>query len=190
MLESLEPRQLLSAAFAAHVDYTTGYQPQVVVTGDFNHDGKADLATINNSSSLDPGTISILLGNGDGTFGPNTDLGTDIGPTDLVVGDFNGDSKDDLAVASYDSNTVDIFLQGSGGSFTESSFTTGDGPAAVAVGYFNGDNITDLAVGCNGTGNLELYTGDGSGGYGVHSRILSFYLNSLGIDEPISFEAG
>jgi uncharacterized repeat protein (TIGR01451 family) len=76
--------------------YPVGSGPQAVVVGDFNGDGKPDLAVLNGSSR----SVSILLGNGNGTFesARNFDVGGD-NPTSIVVADFNGDGKLDLAAA-------------------------------------------------------------------------------------------
>src|SRR5207247_180358 len=69
-------------------------------------DGKPDLAVANNFSS----TVSVLLGKGDGTFGPKSDYGTGSDPRSVAIGDLNGDGKPDLAVANAGSNTVTMLL--------------------------------------------------------------------------------
>ena len=74
--------------------------------GDLNGDGKPDLATANYSSN----TVSVLLGNGDRTFGARTDFATAGGPYSVAIGDLNGDGKPDLATANYGSNTVSVLL--------------------------------------------------------------------------------
>ena len=66
--------------------------------GDFNGDGKLDLAVANYNSA----TVSILLGTGTGSFGAKTDFGTGSIPSSVAVGDFNGDGKLDLAVANHE----------------------------------------------------------------------------------------
>src|SRR5436309_1390858 len=83
-LEALEDRCLLS--FSPAVSYPVGVSPQAVVTGDFNGDGRLDLAVANESSN----TVSILLGNADGTFQSALTAATGAGPQSLAVGDFNG----------------------------------------------------------------------------------------------------
>src|SRR2546428_13621074 len=86
-LELLEDRCLLS--FSPAVSYPVGVNPQAVVTGDFNGDGRLDLAVANQSSN----TVSILLGNADGTFQPAQNFATGTGPQSPAVGDFNGDGR-------------------------------------------------------------------------------------------------
>ncbi len=78
-------------------DFAAGVGPRSLVTGDFNGDGKLDLAVAGPST----GTVSILLGNGDGTFQPHVDYGTGNVPVWVTTGDFNGDGKLDLAIPDF-----------------------------------------------------------------------------------------
>jgi len=87
-----------------------------VAIGDLNVDGKPDLALTNSQSS----TVSVLLGSGNGTFGPKTDFGTGLDPNSVVIGDLNGDGKPDMAVANRLSNTASVL------------FNTGPGTTDVA----------------------------------------------------------
>ena len=70
---------------AAEVDYATGSTPGSIAIGDVNGDGRPDLATGNFGGS----TVSVLLGNGDGTFGAKTDFGTGNQPSSIAIGDMN-----------------------------------------------------------------------------------------------------
>src|SRR6185503_16206333 len=92
----LKPVAAQTVSFGANTDFGTGSNPQSVAAGDFNSDGKLDLATANQNSD----TVSILLGTGTGSFGAKTDFGTGRGPVAVAVGDFNGDGKLDLALAN------------------------------------------------------------------------------------------
>src|SRR5204862_2516653 len=87
-------------------DVGTGSVPESVAVGDFNGDGKLDLAVANNISN----TLSILPGTGTGSFGAKTDFGTGSFPFSVAVGDFNADGKLDLAVANRNDATVSILL--------------------------------------------------------------------------------
>src|SRR5438552_918900 len=84
-VEVLEDRTLLS--FAAPLSVPTGANPTSVAVGDFNGDGKADLAAAN----LGDATVSVLLGNGDGSFRTGASLVVGAGPLAVAVGDFKGD---------------------------------------------------------------------------------------------------
>jgi hypothetical protein len=111
-----------------------------MATGDFNGDGKPDLAILNADNS-----ITIFLGNGDGTFTAKTSAGTLSGGLELLVADFNGDGKLDLATGNA-AGTAVVVLPGNGdGTFGSSVMTAITGPP-VAVGDFNGDGKPDVVV--------------------------------------------
>jgi hypothetical protein len=115
-----------------------------VAVGDFNGDGKQDLATANFFSA---DTVSVLLGDGSGGFGTKTDITTGDGPFGVAVGDFNGDGKTDLATANFFADTASVLLgDGSGGFAVKTDFVTDHGPYSVASGDVNGDGQADLAV--------------------------------------------
>src|SRR5207253_1600962 len=75
------------ASFGTATNFTAGAFPESVAVGDFNGDGKPDLAVANESGN----TVSIFLGTGPGTFGPATTLAVGINPAFVAIGDFNGD---------------------------------------------------------------------------------------------------
>jgi hypothetical protein len=129
-----------------------GGQPKSVVVGDFNGDGIPDLAIANSADNF-PGSpadnsISVLLGNGDGTF-TATAVNPAAGsvPSSIAIGDFNGDGLPDLAIADFSANMVTVLLGNGDGAFTASeSAATGIAPWSIAAADFNGDGLTDLAV--------------------------------------------
>ncbi len=134
--------------FANGSPITVGNFPEAVKIGDFNGDGLQDLAVANAKDN----TISILLGNGDGTFAQAAGSPFPVGafPFFLVVADFDGNGKADIAVSNANDNTVSILLGNGDGTFTEAAgspipnFNYNPGPIIAAD--FNGDGKADLAV--------------------------------------------
>jgi hypothetical protein len=155
-----------TGSFGARTDFGTGTVPYSVAVGDFNADGNLDLV-VTNSNNGGPGTVSILLGTGTGSFGAKTDFGTGSNPQSVAVRDFNSDGKLDLAVANVNSDTVSILLGTGTGSFgAKTDFGVGVQPYSVAVGDFNGDGKADLAVGY-GAATVSILLGTGTGSFGA-----------------------
>jgi hypothetical protein len=155
-----------------YVSYATSnnIEAYAVAVGDFNGDGKADLAVTNYSSTGFPfaaGTsVSILLGNGDGTFQPPVEFAAGSGPMSIAVADMNGDGHLDLVVANNFSNDVSILLGNGDGTFRQAlTVDAGDRPSAVAVADFNGDGIPDIAVTNSFTGTVSVLLGSGNGAF-------------------------
>src|SRR5262249_181676 len=96
-LEPCEDRTLLSLSFAPPVTRPGGLQPESVVAGAFNNDGKPDIVALNQGQVPDrTSSVSVLRGNGDGSFQPAVTTGVIAGATSLAAGDFNRDGKLDL----------------------------------------------------------------------------------------------
>jgi FG-GAP-like repeat/Putative Ig domain/Beta-propeller repeat len=145
--------------------FPAGTNPDSVATGDFNGDGKLDLAFANAN-----GNVTVLLGNGSGGFAvaPGSPFAAGAFPHSVTVGDFNGDGIQDLAVANYNGNSVTVLLGNGSGGFTAaagSPFAVGTNPSAVAVGDFNRDGNLDLAIANRGDGTVTTLFGDGVGGF-------------------------
>ena len=151
--------------FQPAVNYSAGQGPASVAVGDFNGDGKLDLAVANVSTAgVLPGTVSILLGNGDGTFQPALDYDASTVSGSVVVADFNNDGKLDLAVANAPGDIVSILLGNGDGTFQPAvGYPAGQGPTSVVVGDFNGDNKLDLVVIGSSSSGVSLLLGNGDG---------------------------
>jgi len=148
-------------SFAAAVNYAVGNVPTSVAVGDFNADGRPDLAVANAGSN----NVSILLGNGGGggTFQAAVNYSVGSGPRSVAVGDFNADGQPDLAVANFDN--VSILLGNANGTFQAAvNYFAGVLLSSVAVGDFNADGWTDLAVtSANYLGGVLILLGNGNG---------------------------
>ena len=166
---------------AATPTVAVGVSPLSVVVGDFLGNGKLDLAVVNqfgnDATESSPGTVSILLGDGTGSFTPAATLPVGYSPYAVAVGDFNGDGVLDLAVANSCGNdlicnnsagTVSILLGDGTGSFSPaatSPITVGVNPRFVAAGDFNGDGSLDLAVANFNDNTVTILKGDGAGNF-------------------------
>jgi hypothetical protein len=138
-----------------------------VAVGDFNNDGHPDLASANSGDSTTAASVSIFLGNGDGTFGTRTDLPAVTNAQAVVVGDFNKDGRRDLVVANSISaggaQGGSIFLGNGDGSFRARTDFPLDGLAnEVVTADFNEDGNPDIAAVCNSVVDVLLGNGDGT----------------------------
>jgi autotransporter-associated beta strand protein len=169
--------------FVSGATHPTGYSPYSVTVGDFNGDGKPDLAVANEGSH----NVAVLLGNGAGGFAaPTTFTSGGSSPYSVTVGDFNGDGKPDLAVANLGSNNVAVLLgNGAGGFAAPTTFASGGSqPMSVTVGDFNGDGKPDLAVANFGSHNVAVLLGNGAGGFAAPTTFAS------GGSQPMSVTVG
>jgi hypothetical protein len=150
-----------------------------VAVGDFNRDGKLDLAVAN-----DFGKVSILFGNGLGNFNQASSVATSYRPMYVAVADFNDDGKLDLAVANYNDTKASILLGDGLGNFTlASSPGTGYNPFSETVGDFNADGKLDLAVLDDG-GMVSILLGDGHGNFtSASSPRTGFYPHSVAVGD-------
>ena len=146
---------------------STGREPKFVAVGDFNGDGKQDLAIADYGVIGTPATgrtLTILLGNGDGTFKAAASPAVGNAPYAIAVGDFNEDGKQDLAVTNSADNTVLILTGNGDGTFTAgATIDTGTSPFGIVTGDFNNDGHADLAIANNGSNTLTILQGNGDG---------------------------
>lgn len=167
---SFGPASMFAVDFASPVSHPVGTGPAGVVVADFNGDGKPDIAVANSGS----GNVSILLGNGDGTFQPAVNFDAGLSPNSIAVGYFDADSKLDLAVfhsgdsGNNASGVVSILLGNGNGTFQAPRLATLTiAVARMAAGDFNGDKKADLIVSnsaaATGGVSLEILMGNGDG---------------------------
>lgn len=166
----------------------TGKDPVAVAGADFNADGNFDLAVVNHGDN----TVSILLGNGDGTFQPQKTFATGSQPSAICAADFNNDGRTDLAVTNQAANTVSIFLGNGDGTFTNNgALTTGNTPVAIAAGQFNLNNNTNIAIAVvnQADNTLYVYLGNGDGTFTQTTNAALNGTSTTG-NKPVAITAG
>jgi hypothetical protein len=138
-----------------------GASPFSVVSGDFNGDGKQDVATANNLND----NVGVRFGDGLGGFGPYATYAVGTRPTDLITGFFNNDLFLDIAVANNQSNNMTILLNNGAGVFTGTAYPAGVSPLNLASGDFNGDGRADIVAASPTASALALMLANAGGGY-------------------------
>jgi len=155
-----------NGGFAPRVDYDTGSRAFGVTAGDFNGDGKSDLAV----ASFDNNTVSVLLTKGTFNLGARGDFPTGVGPQSVTAADFNGDGRPDVATANRWGDTASVLLnQGNGALGPKSDYGTASLPLSVASADFNGDGRPDLATANFNGGSASVLLNIGGGAFGANS---------------------
>ena len=154
--------------------FTVGSNPLSTVIGDFNGDGHPDIASacpVYNSL----GMVSILLGNGDGTFGVDTRVTTGTQPSTVEVQDFNGDGYPDIASANFGSATVSVAInQGLGRFGASNNYAVGPYPASITSAKLDRARGLDLVVADYGTDLISILPGRGDGTFGSQVTVSTF----------------
>lgn len=162
-----------NGTFQGRVSFPVGGLPVMVAVADVNADGSPDLVTAN-TVAFGSYHVSILLGNGDGTFQPPlpTALGSNFffaeggGPRWVTVADLNGDGKLDLSVVIGNSDNVFVLLGNGDATFRAPQlFTAGDYPISVAVADVNLDGHPDLVTSNSASGDVSVLLGNGDGAF-------------------------
>ena len=158
-------------SFNTPVTFAVGSIPSSLASGDFNRDGNLDLVVTNRATN----NVTILLGNGDGTFttGPATPINVGSAPVSVTVGDFDRDGILDIAVANNATNNVSILLGDGSGNFPTSpagspfGLNGGVAPVSIATADFDRDGRLDLVVANRTTSNVSVLLGGASGTFGT-----------------------
>jgi hypothetical protein len=154
--------------FQSARSFAVGPFPISLAVGDFNGDGKLDLVVPFSPTLLGQGA-SVLLGNGDGTFQPAQTISIPADCRHVVVGDFNGDGRQDLALPEFTKPVVAVLFGNGDGSFQNPKLVpvpSRGGAVFAAAGDFNEDGLPDLVIGSFDTNvsavSVLLSKGDGS----------------------------
>jgi hypothetical protein len=175
------------AGFIAAPAYDAGNSANSMAVGDFNGDGIPDLAVVGRDVTDPTGKVSILLGNGDGTFqAPRSysagNLPANYGVWFVAVGDFNSDGYLDLAVATYAG--VSIFLGNGDGTFKAArSYAVGINARFLTVVDLNGDGYLDLAVANDGDSSVTVLLGNGDGSFQAPKSYATWGATSVAVGD-------
>jgi hypothetical protein len=139
--------------------------------GDYDNDGEIDAAVVNSSDN----TFSVVLGNGDGTFAPQTTYATGSGPHGIAVLDVDGDADWDVVTTAYNSSSLALRRNNGNGTFgAPTTFEGGgDGEWPVSAGDLNNDGIFDLVVGTANDQRMNVLLGNGNGTFAAPLSIAS-----------------
>lgn len=146
--------------------YRVARTPQCIAVGDFNGDGRPDLAAAGSIGNA----VTVQLGRefpgGPLMYTGATTTGTGTAPRDVAVADFNGDGRADIATANNGSDSVSILLGLGDGRFIPlPEEPVGDGPVSIATADFDGDGDIDLAVINNLAGTVRILLNSGAAAF-------------------------
>jgi hypothetical protein len=156
--------------YAPAVNYSTQVLPLGITRGDFNEDGKPDVIVTNAGS----GTLSLFLGNGDGTFGNAISVVVGANPISVVSADFNGDGHQDLAVSLGNSQSFQVLFGNGNGTFQAPVTVPIPNIANSTVGQIvaqdvNGDHKPDLAIATDR--GVAIFINNGAGGFSAAAMV-------------------
>jgi hypothetical protein len=162
-----------NGTFQPQRTFATGFRPSSVSVSDLNGDGNLDLIVQNNTLS-NPATISVLLGNGNGTFHAQQTFAVSLRFSKLEAADINGDGKPDLILLNHMYFSVGVLLGNGNGTFQlEHTFAAGVGPDSVAISDINGDGAPDLIVANYGGNFVSILLGNGNGTFQDQQTVAS-----------------
>lgn len=146
--------------FSSQVYVPVGIVPNYASVADLNGDGHLDIVTSDAGTSNNGTKVSVLLGNGDGTFQPFNTYNTGVWPVTVTPGDFDNDGSADLVTANLSNQTVSVLFGSGDGTFPTNTNLAGGGFATV--GDLNGDGYDDIAAGNSSTNKLVVLLSNGA----------------------------
>jgi FG-GAP-like repeat/Abnormal spindle-like microcephaly-assoc'd, ASPM-SPD-2-Hydin len=162
LLRATGGKPVPSASFSTAADYTVGTLPFANAVGDFNGDHIPDIAVVNYNSN----DVSVLFGNGDGTFQPAVTYAVGTEPSAITAVDLNNDGVPDLAVADEIGRTVAVLINkadGTGTFKTPVLYPAEQAPRGIVAGDLRGIGIQDLVVANNLSNDVSVFLGNGDG---------------------------
>lgn len=148
--------------YPGRIDYPVGNNPWSITSGDYNNDGNPDIVTANKENN----NVSILLGNGNGTFDSASGFNVGDDPLTVISAHFNEDDFLDLATSNFESNNVSVLLGNGDGTFQSSvNFNSGITSRCIQSEDFNGDGYSDLAVTNRDNSTVSVLMGKGDGSF-------------------------
>jgi FG-GAP-like repeat len=158
-----------NGTFTEPIKHSTGDDslPSAVIGGDFNNDNQTDLVVANTGTN----SLGIFLRNKDGIFLEQIfySTGRDSRPRSIAVGDFNGDTLLDIAVANYGAKNIGVLLGRGNGTFANQTTYSIDpaNPYVISAVDFNNDKRIDLIISNEGTNNIGFLLGNGDGTFKI-----------------------
>ncbi|MGA7435789.1 MAG: FG-GAP-like repeat-containing protein, partial [Solirubrobacterales bacterium] len=174
-----------SESFSPAQNYPAGLAPTSVTVGYLNADANLDLAIGKNMSGYGT-SVEVLLGNGDGSFSAPVSYDTGTDPVSVVIGEFTGDNKPDIASANQFSDSVSILESNGDGTFDAPvNYPVGEYPTSIAAGDLNGDHRDDLVVTNADSDNIAIMLANSSGTFDPATfRAAGHYPVSVAIGMP------
>ncbi|CAF4309273.1 unnamed protein product [Rotaria socialis] len=185
-----------NGTLANPMKYTTGIgsQPIAIALGDFNNDGRLDIAVTNSGTN----NVGVLLGYGNGTFEDQKPFSTGISsnPKAIAIGDFNNDGRLDITIVNHGTNNAGVLLGYGDGTFADQTIYSiggNSGPNVVAIGDFNNDGQPDIAVAMYLADSVGIFLGYGNGTFtseiicytGAYSRPLVLAVGDFDSDHNL-----